>query len=80
MSDLDDLREQLLVEMRKARIDHDHKREIYASPYSGHNALVEFHRAWGYWTGIARALEVVDSDAFNISLDTGSHEDVESSS
>lgn len=55
------LREELIAAMRQARIDYEHRKAIYVSPYSGHDALVNFHEARGYQSGLAKAVEVLDA-------------------
>lgn len=57
---LQEVREELVAELRRARIENDRAKNAYVSPYSGHDAFVAYHRAFGEWTGVARAIEVID--------------------
>jgi hypothetical protein len=55
------LRDALVAALREAGIDHDYKKAVFVHPYSGHDALVNFHEARGYRNGIARAIEIFDA-------------------
>lgn len=55
-----DIREALVEAMRDARTEMESKKRIYISPYSGHDAVVNFHEASGRLCGLAQAIEIID--------------------
>lgn len=57
---LEAFREELRQHLRTARIDHDRAKNVHVSPFSGHDALVDFHYTRGYWSGVASTVEVLD--------------------
>lgn len=60
-TELDALRSGLVAALRKAGVNYEHRKAVYVSPYSGHDALVEFHRAFGHQSGLAHAIEIIDA-------------------
>lgn len=58
---LQEVRDALVVKLREARIENDRAKNVYASPYSSHDAMVAYHRAFGEYTGLARSIEVIDA-------------------
>lgn len=55
-----ELREQLLVALREANADVKRRKDIYIAPFSGHDAMVNFHEARGVCMGLAKAVETID--------------------
>lgn len=54
------IREALVGAMREARTESESMKAIYISPYSGHDALVNFHESRGRLSGLAHAIEILD--------------------
>lgn len=55
------LRDRLVKALGEANRDADHKRQIFAAPYSSHDAAVAFFEARGVQMGLAKAIEILDA-------------------
>lgn len=55
--------DELLAALTAAREECDYRKTLYANPLSGHEAAAAYHQSFGYWAGIAKAVEILTRDA-----------------
>lgn len=60
MSEIEQARTSLIEALVAARQEYEYRKSIYAKPNSGHDAEAAYHQSFGRWSGIAKAVEILD--------------------